>query len=130
MRRYSERPHGMEFDPIHGDWVKVESVLMLQAEVARLRAVLSERCTTLAARDAEIKRLKSELSLAQFDARTDRAAAVQLGELVEKRERQLVWAVRACGDDEALKFYGLDIIAMSDDDAGLLAAIDEATEEK
>lgn len=73
-----------------------------------VRKTVSEARSILAARDAEIERLKA---------------------LVEKRERQLVWAIRACGDDEALKFYGLDILAVSDD-AGLLAAIDEACPEE
>lgn len=85
---------------------------------------------------AEIERLKAELSLAQFDAATDRAAAVSLGELVEKRERQLVWTVEhrvklgsVMGQPwfEWTEFYGQCGVTYDGTRAGLLAAIDEAT---
>ena len=90
---------------------------------------------------AEIERLKAELSLAQFDAATDRAAAVSLGELVEKLERQLVWAarvgVRSTNETDVEYDFGENergvetrrVLYHDGTDAGLLAAIDEATKE-
>lgn len=83
---------------------------------------LEELDATLAARDAEIERLRS---------------------LVEKRERQLVWMARAgvWYGSNIMRGYLLHTLEMDEDgdlcgddridcdgtDAGLLAAIDEAT---
>lgn len=105
-------------------------------EAAKLSGVGYFGCDTPEVMADTIGGLREQLRLANADAAENEADANDLSAeierlkaLVEKRERQLVWALRACGDDEALKFYGLDIIAMSDDDAGLLAAIDEAMQE-
>lgn len=119
------------------------------------RVVIDELMSTLAARDAEVERLRKLIDDAgkpwilldpgvPWEGAIDAAMAAACGEierlrsLVEQRERQLVWAVGKSGAEFAplqrwIEYYDGDdfkTIECDGTDTGLLAAIDEATEEK